>query len=126
MRKALAMRWAKALRSGDYKQGQGELRTVQFTFDDDDKLAGKETLHCCLGVLYEIEVGRKPKDHEGKLSAKLLKRVGLDADVQEQLITYNDGTYGRHAWSFKRIATWIEKNHRRLAGEKTQKRSSNT
>jgi len=42
MKKALAMKWVKALRSGKYKQGTTYLR------DKDDNF-------CCLGVLCEVE-----------------------------------------------------------------------
>lgn len=42
MNKKLAMKWVKALRSGEYKQGTGKLNDGQGNF-------------CCLGVLCEIE-----------------------------------------------------------------------
>ena len=48
MNKHIAERWVQALRSGQYKQGQGELRPDQDSY-------------CCLGVLcdlYRVEQGR--------------------------------------------------------------------
>lgn len=46
MKKEIADKWVAALRSGDYKQGEGTLR---FTND-----GTKETSFCCLGVLCDI------------------------------------------------------------------------
>jgi hypothetical protein len=42
MKKSIAMKWAKALRSGKYKQGRDLLRSH------------KENTYCCLGVLCAI------------------------------------------------------------------------
>jgi len=46
MKKAMAQRWVNALRSGEYKQGSGKLRT--------NDGAGNFS-YCCLGVLREVE-----------------------------------------------------------------------
>lgn len=46
MRQEVRDEWVAALRSGDYKQGTGALRTTE---DDGDQ-------YCCLGVLCELAV----------------------------------------------------------------------
>lgn len=47
MKKTVAMKWVKALRSGKYKQAYGKLCAK-------DPQSGKKVAHCCLGVLCEI------------------------------------------------------------------------
>lgn len=48
MKKSIAMKWAEALESGEYKQGTGQLRT-------------KENEFCCLGVLCNMHAQANPK-----------------------------------------------------------------
>jgi hypothetical protein len=48
MKRSIAKLWAAALRSGDYKQGVGKLRTA------DDRF-------CCLGVLCNLHAQAHPK-----------------------------------------------------------------
>ena len=67
MKKDIATRWIKALRSGKYKQGNGTLCEV----------TNKSTKHCCLGVLtdmYQQECKRKKK------KALTFKRIYDDGD----------------------------------------------
>jgi hypothetical protein len=48
MKKRILKKWLKALRSGEYEQGQGQLRDAQNNF-------------CCLGVLCNIHAQEHPK-----------------------------------------------------------------
>lgn len=96
--------WVKALRSGKFKQGTGQLRR-----DDDGTVR-----HCCLGVLCEVR-GVKYRGEAGNLNERQADWAGFAdaAATRDGLLTTlaerNDGLRGR-AWSFKRIATWIEKH----------------
>lgn len=100
--------WVKALRSGKYKQGNGQLMGPT---DD-----GSAVVHCCLGVLCEVRGrpfdGNRPEVPEAtRRWARLSKRkVTIEEDdaptVQEFLASRNDDD----GWGFKRIATWIEKH----------------
>ncbi|NBP02395.1 MAG: hypothetical protein EBU90_20210 [Proteobacteria bacterium] len=58
MRKIIAKKWVKALRSGKYKQGKGYLK--QFT-------SKNEPRHCCLGVLCELYDQQMKKNHKKTL-----------------------------------------------------------
>lgn len=112
-------RWLKALRSGDFKQGQGKLK------QQNDDL---ENEHCCLGVLLEAGLGAEASQYNvyaeawvgasqtlintiqlsqafKSYNAKKLPENDVD-DAQQALINMND----EKRWSFKKIANWIEKN----------------
>ena len=103
-------RWVKALRSGRYRQGVGQLRGV----DDNGR-----TVHCCLGVLCELR-GKKFDDFRAQLPPSARKWAGIsDRATETQYGTWtaqdllgqaNDGEFDMGKWGFKRIATWIEKN----------------
>ena len=58
MKKDIAKKWVKALRSGKYKQGKGYLK--QFT-------SRNEPRHCCLGVLCELYNDTMKKNHKKTL-----------------------------------------------------------
>jgi len=91
--KKLKVKWIKALRSGKYKQGEGELE--------------KEGRYCCLGVLQAVEPEIESE------SPCLLANIrnsrscikGLPISKQHVLATMNDDS-GK---DFKVIADWIEK-----------------
>ena len=93
----LKKKWVVALRSGKYEQGKEALR-------NGDK-------YCCLGVLCEIETGAKPNKVPFPSNARK-ERLGLTSKECDTLAEFNDGNgpLCRKPWSFKRIATWIEKN----------------
>lgn len=74
MKKEVAKKWVKALRSGKYKQGQGYLK--QYTNKG-------ELRHCCLGVLCELYNDSMKKNHKKTLITKI--RNGLTNDY----ITFN-------------------------------------
>ena len=58
MKKDIAKKWIRALRSGKYKQGKGYLK--QFT-------SKHEPRHCCLGVLCELYNDTMKKNHKKTL-----------------------------------------------------------
>lgn len=58
MKKQIAKKWVKALRSGKYKQGKGYLK--QFN-------SKNEPRHCCLGVLCELYDQQMKKNHKKTL-----------------------------------------------------------
>jgi hypothetical protein len=63
MKKEIARRWIKALRSGRYRQGKKALKTRR----------GPAVQHCCLGVLCELY--QQDKQSRGK---KTLKTTEID------------------------------------------------
>lgn len=109
MDKRVKRQWLRALRSGDYEQGEGQLVTQE----DDD------FLFCCLGVLqnlYHLEKNQTfaPKKWKLLYPDKIVLRwaklkTGRDADESvsaiELLADMNDSGY-----TFKDIADYIEKN----------------
>lgn len=111
MKSALKRKWVAALRSGKYKRGQDVLRNTE----------REVTEWCCLGVLADVAGCRFEKDgylEKGRnasvwyIPPTTAKRLGIqpagdveDTNIQRQLAEKNDA-----GWSFKRIATWIEKN----------------
>lgn len=109
MDKKIRNKWVKALRSGKYKQGTGALVSPGN--------GQKKDRFCCLGVLCAIT----KKDMEladtggfsyrgeyecGNLPRNFQEEIGLSDEQQKKLIAMNDITND----SFKRIATYIEKN----------------
>lgn len=100
--------WVRALRSGKYKQNKNSLCNQHG--------------YCCLGVLAEIKGRLIPQDNSyigakgimmdngifnsTSLGDALREELGLSNDIENELISMNDG--GRYG--FRRIATWIEKN----------------
>lgn len=116
MNKRLKTRWVKALRSGKYAQGNGDLRTESRHGD---------VTYCCLGVLGALckipleslndegtldDVGRNdllgPWSTESQSELSFDKKVkATHTTLQRKLAAMND-----QGWSFKRISNWIEKN----------------
>lgn len=92
----LAKKWADALRSGKYKQGQGYLH-------DED-----EDTYCCLGVLHKIVWGRNPAQGESHISDSfnvVPEVYQLSQEDEANFISMNDG----QKFTFERIADYIEK-----------------
>lgn len=100
-------KWLESLRSGKYEQGTGALRKNGEACDQ----------FCCLGVLCDIIAPEKWKlankseifihdcDRVGTLSSRLKEKVGLNADIEEQLIDLND-----NGKSFSEIADFIQEH----------------
>jgi hypothetical protein len=131
MKKNIAMKWVKALRSGKYKQGQSRLRN--------DSVDTKTTTWCCLGVLCDImnpdgwdsnTYGSSfsyacPIDgrEDTVLPASVRKAAGMKSDNGERvgsrksLVYLNDrcsDKTGKGTYSFDKIADIIEKEYAEL------------
>ncbi len=109
MLKSIKNKWVKALRSGEYKQGSGQLKD-------------SSPLFCCLGVLAQIVDPEQKTWHpeEGyfaneekpgvwgierhETQAKLLGKGGLGVGVAYKLADFNDTGN-----SFQWIASYIER-----------------
>jgi hypothetical protein len=108
MNKIVKKKWLKALRSGEYKQGGGRLRS------------GNK--YCCLGVLcdltpevkwvtnivdasarYLVESGTQQVF--GFLPVDLREKLGISPDEQKELSLLNDNGY-----TFEEIANVIEEH----------------
>lgn len=112
--------WVAALRSGDYLQGKGFLRTVQMDSD------GREIVrHCCLGVYAEIcGVTYEPSVFDTSVfdfafptsdgvaegneipDERWAEEKGISDNTMRELAENNDSD----GWSFEIIADWIERN----------------
>lgn len=94
MNKALKRRWVKALRSGDYPQTQGALKT--------------DAGFCCLGVLCELQHSVASSwawadaNAPGGIDPVFVK--GLTAEDIDILIAANDD----ERWTFAEIADYVE------------------
>lgn len=106
MDKRLKAKWVKALRGGDYEQGRRVLKSDE-----------EAPIYCCLGVLCEV-AKVKFDGWDSFLPGDFAKKIGLGATdaydedenpIQVQLANWNDGAEGKKRWSFKKIASWIEK-----------------
>lgn len=105
MVKSFKTRWMKALTSGKYQQGEGELKTEYKDENDEGKVI-KTVEYCCLGVAKEIFALRAGRgDTKEYLSQNSCLKIGLDPEAQQTLATLNDNNT-----SFKDIAKWIDKN----------------
>lgn len=106
MNKEIKLKWIEALRSGNYKQGRGQLRNHRNEY-------------CCLGVLCDIhaqETGRKwsKNNYDGEYS-KLNTEVAIWAGLEDAnpIIAHNIRCIGAndvHEYSFLDIANMIETN----------------
>ena len=97
MEKELKRKWLKALRSGEYNQIEGELRSRKG--------------HCCLGVLCDVLDPSRwdDYDYDGldvEFEGALLAETGLTNEHHTELIEMND----TKLMSFKQIAIYIERN----------------
>ena len=91
--------WIKALRSGKYKQGRGQLKKQAGT-------KGETFVYCCLGVLEAIT----NLVYDGSYLLAHNRRscvIGLPRTVQGKLAMYNDES-GKDARDFAWIANFIE------------------
>lgn len=100
--------WVRALRSGEFKQGRGQLRH-----------AGR---YCCLGVLCQLRPDIKWRGGDaiwghgeeagGTLPLSLAVELGMRQHHVGHLVDMNDGDkiYGVRKHSFAEIADYIEAN----------------
>lgn len=99
-------KWLVALRSGEYKQGKGQL------FDE------SENAYCCMGVACVV-LGLKQKEESFEIekdiwdsaaisTATMEDHFGIsDEDLPPELAIYND----INEWTFEQIADFIEENY---------------
>lgn len=92
MNKKLKVKWVKALRSGKYRQAEGELRS-------------KNGAYCCLGVLRSVMHPGSSKVEDNYLCLEHQKEAGLTLSLQQRLGDMND-----RGKSFSHIADWIQKH----------------
>lgn len=107
MKREIAMKWTKALRSKEYKQAHKAM------------LSADGLKHCCLGVLCAI-LGTDEEllnEFDSMPSSKTLDLCDLSRDVAVNLWCMNDGAkhpngmkFKKH--SFKEIAEYIDYNWR--------------
>ena len=101
MRKDVAKKWIKALKSGKYKQGTGFLKHYN---------SKGEAKHCCLGVLCELYNDAMKKNHKKTLVMKN---------------KFDDGDYNNASGNYYGYATFNGKDQnlpetvRKWAGIKT-------
>lgn len=110
MNRDKVMKWVKALESGRYKQGEGQL--------------SKDGAYCCLGVAARINrathdpsetnllLNVRPYANNGEHLYSLAKELGITETREKKLVRMNDGDAfsGDKQRSFKYIAKWIRKN----------------
>lgn len=107
MKSSIKKKWVAALRSGKYRQVEGNLKVVE----------NGRAKHCCLGVLCELYAEAHPdvkwtKDHTARLflgkeempDARVRKWAGLDSRTAHTLARMNDD-----GEKFPAIALHIEK-----------------
>jgi hypothetical protein len=109
----MKQKWVAALRSGNYKQGEGRLRDSR-------------NCYCCLGVLCDIskrgiwqstELGDKYRFVDKingqsslyDIAASIADDLGISGTEQCELIRMNDGKFVQKK-TFAEIADWIEAN----------------
>jgi len=130
MEKKTAMKWVKALRSGKFKQKAGTLVSVEENHEGEtEKILG----YCCLGVLGEV-CGMDKGDLIGVdfLDAgigglksgigsfqtgegeEVYKGIALRDRTNKVRRFSNLADANDAGVSFRRIATWIEKNYKNL------------
>lgn len=125
MTKKQAMKWVEALRSGKYTQGTEKLRKI---------LTTGQVTHCCLGVLCEINTIDENvisnfkciegSDLQSFLNIRSSRGVAFEPNGLPQPFEIRKGNKkvmvnhladaNDKGVSFKNIATWIEKNYRKL------------
>ena len=113
MKKNIAMKWIKALESGDYKQTKHALRT--------------DKGWCCLGVLCAV-LGYKTNSISGNvhkidgeinaISLKVMEAAGMMSNVghlpSQEGVALSLATLNDTGKTFKKIAKVIRKNYREL------------
>lgn len=99
--------WCKALRSGEFKQGQNHLRT-----DENYRNGESDYSFCCLGVLcevlnYQSDSTEFIMSHTEELALPTYELV--PEKIQSQLALMNDDELDIERKTFNEIADYIEK-----------------
>jgi hypothetical protein len=103
MNKRVKAKWVKALRSGKYKKGVGQLAElitvpVEDGWEADDKVVGEK--FCCLGVLcdlYDKEKKNKERswnEEQGELPEEVMEWAGLD--MADPVVKFNADKFNEH------------------------------
>lgn len=116
MKPEIKAQWIAALRSGEYEQGRGSLRTIYDSWSE----------YCCLGVLCDLHAKATGTNWDGEvylnegavLPATVIKWAKLDDEAAPEgylLIEHNDGLQDEDGSSlapkdFNQIADLIEKH----------------
>ncbi len=108
-----AIKWMAALRSGEYQQATGWLKSVVY---DPDPLQPKFK-YCCLGVAGEICGCTMKPEQDGYLDNNDESSVGNLEKIPEELIGGKSGTLPHvladmndNGKTFNEIADWIQDN----------------
>ena len=105
MKKEYAKKWVKALRSGEYKQGEKLLHN-----EDDNTF-------CCLGVLNDLFpemdlAGGNDRALDNFYKIGLSSKLGmLPLDTNYNVISDSLAGLNDYGWSFEKIADVIEKEY---------------
>jgi hypothetical protein len=103
LNKAIARRWARALRSGKYKQGRRYLK---------QKDANGKLLYCCLGVLcelYQAERARKKK-------RKLVVYVKTNLIAESHVFSFSQSHFRAGSCYYHNVASELPMAVMRWAG----------
>jgi len=74
MKKEIAKKWVRALRSKKYKRGAGYLKVVR---------KNGEARHCCLGVLCELYQAERKRDKKPLLAVKELAGIATAGSLED-------------------------------------------
>jgi len=80
MKKEIAKKWVKALRSGKYKRGEGYLKQYN---------KKNQVRHCCLGVLCELYNYEMKKNHKKTLKTRTKKLINGSIGGIEKMVEKN-------------------------------------
>lgn len=103
MNKVIKKKWVEALRSGEYKQGKGVLKS-------------KDSEFCCMGVLADL-LYEGEWEHVSRISAGWIR--GQAGALNKETLSYCNMLTGEQnilakmndeGHSFNQIADWIEEN----------------
>jgi hypothetical protein len=106
MNLSVLVRWYVALMSGEYLQGNGQLRVQPRTYletDDEDVLAGQPFRWCCLGVLSDIGVADPGCSFEWETTSDLGGYTidhGHQDYLQDKVLEWSE-LDGSIAWNLK-------------------------
>lgn len=99
MKKDIAMKWIKALESGQYTQISGRLT--------------RNNSYCCLGVLCKITNSKKWK-YQNVLPNHVMNKTEMNSQNGEFNLTNSLADLNDNGLSFKEIAKTIRKNWKKL------------
>ena len=105
--KVFKKKWLAALRSGEFKQGEGNLEFKKEAFEKSDKE------YCCLGVACRIMHPKMKFGNSGYLEGKRFENIKVPEILKgddENIIVKKLSEMNDKGKSFKVIAAYIDKN----------------